>query len=189
MLNKPVLLLDMDGPLANFDLAFWNMCQNHGFELNITSLKDPNRKRFMTENIIDPAQAMAARTIVNTSRWFIDLPVTIGALEGVQTLMEHFDVWVCTKPLEVNPWCRDDKGAWLRMYFPDLEHKMILAPKKSMVVGDILLDDAPAHGCIPNAVWTPVVFPDTFNGLGSEWEKLPTWTWGDPLENLFKVLY
>ena len=181
---KPILLLDMDGPIADFDLAFWQYCQEQGFELNIDSLDDPNRKRFMTENFVHDDERLEARRQIDTTRWFIDLPVTKGAAEGVPELVKVFDVWVCTKPLEVNPYCRDDKGAWLRNHFPYLEHKMILAPKKSLVLGDILLDDAPEPSCIPYAAWKPVVFPSVFNREGSVWEELPTWHWGDDPEIL-----
>jgi 5'(3')-deoxyribonucleotidase len=188
-MEKPVLLLDMDGPIADFDLAFWNFCQDKGFTLDIKSLNDPKRQRFMTENFVYSSQRSLARKRIDTTHWFRDLPVTPGALDGVPMLMEVFDVWVCTKPLEVNPWCRDDKGAWLREHFPDLEHKMIIAPKKSLVRGDILLDDAPALTCIPEANWIPVVFPSVFNGEHSLWHGLPTWTWGDDPKRLLDLFY
>jgi 5'-nucleotidase len=183
--DKPILLLDMDGPLADFDLAFYRLITKLDFEVDLHSLKDPRRKRFMTENMRYKDEAEWARNHVNTSRWFLDLPVTAGALEGVPELEKHFDVWVCTKPLEVNRHCRDDKAAWLRGYFPQLEHKLIIAPTKSMVHGDILLDDAPKNDCAEIATWTAVLFPDTFNiQPGCGWEYLPRWTWGDPVEKL-----
>src|SRR5690606_26027440 len=105
------------------------------------------------------------------------LPVTPGAQEGVDALMAvGVDVWVCTKPLEVNPTCRDEKGAWLREHFPMLEKRLIIAPDKSLVMGDILLDDAPSLEWARRATWMPVVFDAPFNRAGSIWERLPRWT-------------
>lgn len=187
--NNPVLLLDMDGPLANFDLKFYNLCKQMGFTLDIEGLDDPNRKRFMTENMPIKSEREWARNQINSTRWFLDLPVTAGALDGVKELAEYFDIWVCTKPLEANSRCRDDKARWLQGYFPQLEHKMIIAPTKSFVHGDILLDDAPNFDCIELATWQPVLFPDTFNEQpDTGWSSLPRWTWGDDVQDLLERL-
>lgn len=188
-LEKPILLLDQDGPLADFDLAFYNMCVERGWELDIDSLDDPKRQRFMTDNMPNPRQRSAARCIVNETRWFRDLPVTEGALEGVPKLMEMFDVWVCTKPLEVNKHCRDDKAMWLRWWFPKLEHRLIITPDKSMVNGAILLDDAPRIEWCEQAVWNPVIFRSGFNGAGSEWELYVQWDWSQPVEELYEMAW
>ena len=185
--DKPVLLLDMDGPLANFDLAFYQFVKRMRYTLDIESLDDPNRQRFMTQNMPLASERQAARREVDTSRWFLHLPVVPEAIEGVRELEQHFDVWVCTKPLEANRHCRDDKAAWLRGFFPQLENKLIIAPTKSLVHGAILLDDAPKHDCLARASWSPVLFPDVFNiQPGCGWEHLPRWKWGDPIRDLVK---
>lgn len=188
MPNKPILLLDMDGPIADFDLAFYNLCRACGWELNIDGLDDPRRKRFMTDNMPNETQRRHARNIVDQTRWFNTLPVTEGAVEGVALLEEHFDVWVCTKPLEANRWCRDDKALWIRRHFPQLEDKLIIAPDKSLVHGAILLDDAPKWAWIGKASWTPVVFRSGFNGRDSMWGRLRHhWSWGEPIDLLLDI--
>lgn len=184
---KPVLLLDQDGPLADFDAAFHNYCLSHGFALNITGLDDLRRQRFMTDNMPHGADRELARTRINETHWFRTLPVTEGALEHIHELEEVFDVWVCTKPLEQNPYCRDDKAAWIGEFFPQFINKLIMAPKKSMVHGAILLDDAPRLECIPVATWKPVIFESVFNGDHSEWAGIPSWTWGDDVQLLLDL--
>lgn len=187
---KPTLLLDMDGPLADFDQRFWDLCQQNHWPLNIDSLDDPRRHRFMTENIINPQHRVMARNVVNETSWFAFLPVTEGATEGVPELMEHFDVWVCTKPLEANRWCRDDKALWLARHFPELVDRLIIAPNKGMIRGDVLLDDAPKPKWIVDkaTAWQPVIFPAAFNGEGSMWGELPHWGWGDPVDQLVELM-
>lgn len=188
--KKPTLLLDMDGPLAGFDAALWSFCMSYRIEMDITGLDDPNRKYYMTENMVNQKDRSLVRYMIDKSSFFRTLPVTPGAKEGVIRLMEHFDVWVCTKPLDSSRSGRSDKMFWIERNFPNLYTKVIMAPKKSMVVGDILLDDAPALDCIDQAVWKPVVFKDTFNGEKSNWAHLPHWSWGDSIdilkENLWK---
>lgn len=180
----------MDGPLANFDLGFWNMCQEQGIQLDIEGLNDPKRRRFMTDNIPDKSQRAVARSFVDhgPNRWFRDLPVVPGCQEGVARLEEAgVDIWICTKPLEANWRCRDDKAKWIRRYFPHLEDKLLIMPDKSLAIGDILLDDAPKLKWFDAAVWKPVIFPCPFNGYGSEWEGLPSWGWFDPIEDLLAM--
>lgn len=188
-MTKPVLLLDMDGPLADFDGALWNWVQRMQIPMDITSLIDVKRQYFMTENMVDHNDRVKTRYMLDKSSFFRTLPITMGAREGVQDLMVHFDVWVCTKPLDTNPTCRDDKMWWISQYFPELYSKVIMTPKKSLVHGDILLDDAPDLICVSDARWTPVVFTDTFNGAHSKWGHLPFWSWSDPIDILLKIYY
>ena len=184
--SKPTLLLDMDGPLADFDQRFWELCQQNDWPLDIDSLDDPGRHRFMTDNLTFPQHRRAARNVINDTNWFAYLPVTEGATEGVPELMEHFDVWVCTKPLEANRWCRDDKAMWIARHFPGLLDRLIITPNKGLVHGDVLLDDAPKASWIVDETtsWQAVIFPAPFNGPGTVWGELPRWTWGDPVDEL-----
>lgn len=187
-MNKPVLLLDMDGPMAAFDEGIIMVCDALGVKVDLTGLQDSNRKHYITDNMPDPDDAQMIRTIINTTHFFDLLPVTQGAQEGVELLYRVFDVWVCTKPLDVNPYCRDDKMAWIKRNFPELKDKVIMAPKKSLVRGDILLDDAPDLACSINASWTPVVFDLPYNRVDSQWQYFNRWTWGDPLLTLTNLL-
>ena len=186
--GKLVVLLDQDGPLADFDQAFWDLCQGLGFEMDIETLACPGRKRFMSDNLVNPRERAIARSYVDSghNRWFKNLPVTNGAEKGVRELLDRddIDLWVCTKPLEVNDRCRDDKGIWMAEHFPELVDRMIIAPNKGLVKGHVLLDDAPKLAWMPYAEWEPVVFPLPFNGENSDWAGLRTWTWGDPIDEL-----
>lgn len=177
------ILLDMDGPLADFDAASWAVIEANGWELDIAG-RSEQRHHYVTEHM-KRRDRRALRKIIETPGWFENLPVVAGAVEGVDWLLgAGHDVWVCTKPLEANPTCRDGKGAWLREHIPELEDRLIIAPDKSLVTGDILLDDAPAPGQIARASWRPVVFSAPYNGVGSKWEHEAHWEWDMPFDDL-----
>lgn len=183
--KTPRILVDMDGPLADFDAAFYALCE--GSEWPMHSTLADQCHRFATDCILDPEHARLARQYVNTSRWFLDLPVVDGAAEGLDALADHADVWICTKPLEANPHCRDDKAAWIRRHLgTDWERRLVLTPDKSLVRGDVLLDDAIKLHWLETAEWQPVVFPTPWNGDGSEWHGIRRWTWGDPIDELLE---
>lgn len=186
--GKYVVLLDMDGPLADFDGKYWDFCCSTELHMNITSLQDPARKRFMEDNILDKRHRQIARNYIESghNHWFLDLAVTDGAQDGVEELLSRSDIdlWVCTKPMEKNSTCRDDKAAWLAKHFPPLVKKLILAPDKSLIRGHVLLDDAPRIDWLPRAEWEPVIFPSVFNAEGSQWARIRQWTWGDSVDAL-----
>lgn len=188
MKTPPVLLLDMDGPLADFDAQCWEACHERELLIDIGRPEDQSF-RYFTDHVISKQHRAELRRLIEQPGWFRNLPPVAGAIEGTQDLIRMgFDIWVCTKPLETNPRCRDDKAAWLREYLPELEHKLIITPDKSMVRGAILLDDAPKLGWIQRSEWRPVIFPAHFNGRGSIWQRYPRWGWGMDPEILHRLM-
>lgn len=182
---KPIVLVDQDGPLADFDARFFEMCAENGWELH--SDRSTQCHRFATDCMVDRKARRKARLFVDSSAWFADLPVVEGAVEGINALAEHAEVWICTKPLEANLTCRDDKAMWVRKNLGvEWERRLIMAPDKSLVIGDVLLDDAPKPEWFVRAPWQPVVFSTPWNGPGSVWGELPHWTWGEDVERLLE---
>lgn len=183
------LLLDMDGVLADFDGLFWQRCLDAGYTFDVAT-REEQAFRFFTEHMPDERERKLARAMVEEPGWFADLPLVPGAQDAVDQLLAHprLDVWVCTKPLEVNPTCRDEKGSWLRRHLPELEDRLIIAPDKAYVVGDYLLDDAPHGPSIERACWHPLVYRTPYNEAGSEWEGLFHWDFQEPLDRLLQVM-
>lgn len=185
-MGQPIFLVDMDGPLADFDRHFFERCEALGLTFDCTYATQ--RHRFASDHIPDRFQRTASRHMVNTSGWFRNLPVTEGAVAGLNELAEHAEVWICTKPLEANVTCRDEKADWLAEHFgSEWVNRLILAPDKSLVLGNVLLDDAPHPAWYERSAWEPVIFTMTWNGDGSKWGGLPHWSWGDPIEQLLEV--
>lgn len=177
--------LDMDGPMADFDVHFWNRC----IEQNIRFVVDGpewQTERYFTEHIPDPDERAAARAMVDAPGWFRELPVTPGAHEGVERLLvdPRIDLVVVTKPLAANPECASEKLAWTAEHFPDLVGRVIVVDDKSYIDVDVLLDDAPYPEWFAVARWSPVIFPAPFNRNDPRWDGLPRWAWGDSHDRL-----
>lgn len=188
MAEKPVFLLDMDGPIADFDNAFFAICEDMGIPLDCTP--ETQVHRFGSDHIVDRGLRGKARKHIYTSRWFRDLPVVEGAQEGVRRLQEYFDVWLCTKPLEENLNCRDDKAAWVEEHFgKELVRQLIITPDKTLVHGVALLDDAIKIEWMGKGTWKPVIFTRPWNQAGSVWEDYPHWDWNDNVEELLEIIY
>jgi 5'-nucleotidase len=179
------ILVDMDGVLADFDLPIWEWAQERGFRFNCDAVSAEGRAYYLTENLEEEWQRVLMRKHIERTSYFRELPEVPGAIEGVQRLIrEGHDVWICTKPLEANLNCRDDKAFWLRQRLPELEHKLILTPDKSLIKADILLDDAIRPDWAAVADWNPVIYSQAYNGPGTPWENWPHWSWDQSVEEL-----
>ena len=180
---KPIVLVDMDGVLVDFDAWIY---ERRDLWPSLNPDRSAQRHYFLTDEV-SKEDARKMRQCVNAGRVFRDAPPIEGAIAGVWALAEEADVWICTKPLEANVRCRDEKASWVRRHLgAEWERRLIITPDKSLVHGDILLDDAIKLPWIERASWAPVVYDDDFNGSGSKWDGLPRWSWSDPIEALLE---
>lgn len=178
-----ILLVDMDGVLADFDAFFFQRCIENGWTLDVD---EPSQQtfRYFADHMPDRDERNAARQMVHDPGWFRSLPVVAGAEQGMEEFERvGWEVHICSKPLDASATCADEKRAWLRQHFPTFADRLILAPDKSLVKGDVLLDDAPKPKWFARADWVPIVFTQPHNVIG-HLAEFPHWTWGDdPLFN------
>ena len=102
------------------------------------------------------------------SRWgfFLKLPPIKDAINSFNMLSKQYDMWILTRPSFQNVNCYTEKAQWIWDHLGyDIVRKTIMAPDKSMVLGDFLIDDMTNAGQ-PN-------FPGEFVHFGSE--KFPDW--------------
>lgn len=193
MTDKPLILMDMDGPLVAFERKVYEVCQAEGIQLHggeVTMENPCTIHRFMAECAEDKQQRALMRSLVEAEGWFSSLEPTEGAVEGMAELSEVADVWICTKPLEANLSCRDEKAAWVRDHLgPEWERKLIITPNKGMVNGHVLVDDAIKLSWMAYATWKPVVFDTPWNCEGSDWEPFDHWVWEDGVEELLEMCH
>ena len=65
-----------------------------------------------------------------------------GAIAAVNRLRNPHDVWVLSAPSVRNPHCYTEKRLWIEAKFDlDFAYRLILTHDKSLVVGDVLIDD------------------------------------------------
>jgi 5'-nucleotidase len=72
------------------------------------------------------------------------IPPIHNAVESVKRLQNELghDVWIATRPSFMNMHCYTEKIEWVKYYFgDDMQKRTILIPDKSLLVGDVLIDD------------------------------------------------
>ena len=154
----PIILIDQDGPLADFDLVVHRVLDDAGYDSSLL-----RRTRWETSDDVLEVFGEEAQRLVDYKRreagFYRDLPVVEGAQEAVEGLLgAGVHVVVCTAPSLKNPTCASDKIAWLADHFPDLREQFTVVKDKTMVRGDLLVDDKPSVTGFLTPSWRHVRF-------------------------------
>lgn len=76
--------------------------------------------------------------------FFANLHPLPGAISAVKALIhsEKYDPYILTAPSVLNPLCYTEKRIWIENHFGiEFVDKLIISPNKSLLKGDILIDD------------------------------------------------
>lgn len=170
-----LVLLDMDGVLADFLGLLHQEMEDAGFPLDISE-----RRQFYSapeyHARFGAQAAELARTIIHSPGFFAELPPIEGALDSVHELVAHgHDVMLCTSPLLGSLWSASEKYAWVHRHLgEEYLAKMVLTTDKTVVAGSVLVDDNPLITGRSTPTWQHVVFTQPYN-LEVEGPRLNSW--------------
>jgi len=110
------------------------------------------------------ATASQETPIFDHKGFYRDLPLP-GAVEAVtDPLAEGFDVYICTSPLVQYQNCALEKYEWVEEHLgSEFTKRVILTRDKTLVRGDVLIDDKPVIGGISTPQWRHVLFDRPYN--------------------------
>eukprot|EP01041_Mallomonas_annulata_P001611 gene1611-3109_t len=158
----PVVLVDMDGVLVDWDAGFMR-------EWKDRSSVDRSLSYYM-ERCVDCEYYREAELLVHTQGFFESLPAMRGALAAMQDMVaEGLRVYICTTPVLTSLYCAQEKINWVRTHLGERWlDKLILCADKTSVRGDLLIDDKPRDLMAPRgrhttATWKQVVFDAPYN--------------------------
>ena len=170
------ILLDQDGVLADFERGFhdaWNASMG---EKHPALLLD-QRRSFYVRDDYPAIYRDAVEAIYTAPGFFRDLLPIPGAIDAVKALLElGHDVRICTSPLNQYRYCLPEKYEWVERHLgSDFVHRMIVTKDKTVVYGDVLVDDKPGIVGTRPPDWRHVVFDQPYNrqtgGPRMTWEN------------------
>lgn len=125
-MSKKILYLDMDGVIADFDLAIKQICPE--LETSEWSKKVDE----IVENNLDI---------------FYNLTPIEGAIDAVNKLFDLFEVYFLSTPMWSIPESFIGKRIWIEKQFGEKSKKrLILTHRKDLNIGDFLVDDRLKNG-------------------------------------------
>ena len=116
--------------------------------------------------------------------FYRDLRPIDGAVRALTEMARSHRVTLCSSPWNTNPTCNDDKKDWVTEHLGvDWTDRLVLTKDKTIVRGDILIDDKPKVLGEEDRTWMHIVFtaPYNLNVEGprlngwSEWEEVIAW--------------
>ncbi|OBG35060.1 hypothetical protein [Mycobacterium sp. E3198] len=171
-----VVLVDMDGVLADFDAAVLD-------RLPPSIARVARTNFYIAEDY--PRHVAHVEDITSHPDFFHDLPLVDDALQGWQRLIDAgYQPRICSAPLSRNTQSVENKLAWLRRHFVPhfgelVVSEAIIDKDKYRYPGLALIDDRPevdSHG--GRATWRHIVFDRPYNQRSSA--ELRIRGWNDP---------
>lgn len=168
----PIVLVDMDGVLADFDCYVINRLLPECPELLGAEKRD---SFYLLEAF--PSYAHRIREFTSHRGFFASLPVVEGSQEGWARIRRAgFAPRVCSRPLSRNPFSSEEKRSWLARHFGrDASEQAIITDEKFRCGGIAMIDDAPTIPGSSRAQWQHVIFDRPYNRNVTDAPRLRGW--------------
>lgn len=161
--DRMLILIDQDGVLADFDRGFYNAWQASGH--TYPAIKPQHRRNFYVKDDYPKDIQADAVDIITAKGFFRDLPAITGAVESLNQLLTlGHDVRICTSPLNIYKNCVQEKYEWVEQHLGlDFIARMIVTKDKTVVHGDVLIDDKPIVTGSRIPAWQHIVYDQPYN--------------------------
>ena len=158
-----LLLLDLDGVLADFELGFITAWQAKFPDIPAVSFEE--RRHFHLLDDYPAALREQGRTIYTSQGFIRNLPAVPGAVQAFHELLQlDLDVRICTSPLKHYEHNVLEKYEWVDRHLGRAAtERMIVTRDKTLVRGDVLIDDRPTISGAMTPTWRHIVFDAPYN--------------------------
>lgn len=176
------ILVDMDGVLADADEAFYRTWEERFSHL--PSIPFAERTQFYAEEEFPEESRAAARSIRDLHTHYSFLEPIPGGKRALETLCQlGHEVFICTSPnLSNYPMCVLGKYLWVDRHLgADWVRKLILTKDKTLVDGDILIDDKPVITGVARPRWEQILYDQPYNRSITDKRRLTWDTWEEIL--------
>jgi 5'-nucleotidase len=158
-----IVLVDQDGVLADFSKHFYTLWgEEYPQAPNVPVEK---RKHFWVEKDIPDVHRDQVRALIRRKNFFRNLPPVEHALVGINELVQAgHEVFICTSPVTNHRYCLGEKQEWVEEHLGTwFARRMIITQDKTLVCGDVLIDDKPVIEGLMTPQWVHMVFDASYN--------------------------
>lgn len=186
--RAPIILVDMDNTLVDWDKQFYRIMQLFHPEIPLVSPR--NRTDFYIQNCYPEEHRECITHVVEHPNFWLDMdptPYSIEALKEMQNMGLH--VYIVTTPDRVyTARCAHEKLDWVERHLGiEWKSRTILTAEKTLVRGDVLIDDRPGASLgLLKPSWSHILYQQPYNHNSCDCPLLSSWKqWG---EVIYKAL-
>lgn len=173
-------LIDLDGVVADWGAGYDLALEAYGLQEFGPYAARPTWN--LTQGM-SAAQKQAHALVMNMVGFYRELPLIQHAAEGIQALLDDgHSVFFVSTPYHSNPTCASEKLEWVERHFGQtMRNSTILTADKTLVIGDVLIDDKPLiTGNNLNPTWKHLCFGEY--GYSDTTESFRVRNWSDVME-------
>ncbi len=155
---KKIILVDMDNTIVDYSSEMARQLRIVYGDTTIT----PENWDIIEYHDLNERR----REIQSEPNFFLHLPPIEGALQALKEIAEdpRFELFVVSSPSIHSETCHSDKCMWLLQHCgANFARNLILTKDKTMVYGDVLIDDKPNVSGVKTPTWTLVTFKQPYN--------------------------
>lgn len=154
----------MDGVIVDIDKQFNEFWWRLHPDVPLPDISQ--RKEFyIGKDLFPPEHAEKAFNIFKQKGYYRHVPFMKGAKEALTELWnsEH-EIYIVTSASNSMPYAPSEKYEWVSEYLgKEFVDNLIICRDKSMIRGDIMVDDKPVVRGEENAVWEHVLYDASYN--------------------------
>lgn len=182
------VLVDMDGVIADWGHAYGESLDRFGDEAAAIPRHKDQRQFDLTAGRTDREKALIGAVMVEPGFYSRIKPID-GAEAALKAMVDDgHDVRIVTSPWISNPTCASDKLNWVVRHYGHLwGPRVIITADKTLVRGDILIDDKPEIHGEEEPTWEHVLFDQPYNREAKR-RRLHDWaedSWRDILKGYY----
>jgi 5'-nucleotidase len=159
------ILLDLDDTLANWGAEY---------DRRLDASSDPITRGIPRFNDLTSYDLFGAldddsnemlKSIMNEPGFYASLDPMPGAIDAVYRMQEDgHEVWIVSTPWVGNETCETDKREWVQKHLGnEWANRLILTHDKTMIAGDVIIDDKPHITGKDDPKWQHILFAQPHN--------------------------
>ena len=163
MFRNCTILVDQDGVLANYSKRLIEIALKEYPEER--EVREEDLTLFDTDKHFSHGNQKAIDRIALREGFFASLEPIDGAVAAMHDLLTlGFDVRICTAPKKVYTFCVPEKMAWIEKHLGrEFALRTIITRDKTLVRGNILIDDKPEISGIAKPEWEHILHDRPYN--------------------------
>lgn len=181
-----IVLVDQDGVLADFERGFLENYKERYPEEFFIPLDQ--RRSFYIKNDYPKNLKDKVESIYFAKGFYLNLPPIEGAVKAFKELCESGpEVFICTAPLSRYENCVLEKYEWVERYLGrEATKKIIITNDKTLVRGNVLIDDRPQVDGAVAPSWEHILYDAPYNQAIKDRRRMTWKNWRETLSVFIK---